>query len=233
MVRTACRRFMLPTPLSRWGTRTPTAVRFPTGSGADGIMPVNNMVEQDHRRVKRRTGPMLASRAFGPPGGPWPGWRRWRCWRRGRCVPRRPTIWRRSGPLYTGSSALTPERRRASRRSPAVSQCNRTSWRVRRRGPGPRGWPPPCPGRHDRNGSGADRWRLSSANGEVVAGPEGVAHLPGPCRTDGWRRDGVSPRIVAQARRAAAHRSPRPLAHGTTLTLISSRGAFVPGPIAC
>jgi transposase-like protein len=23
-----------------------------------------------------------ASRAFGPPGGPWPGWRRWRCWPR-------------------------------------------------------------------------------------------------------------------------------------------------------
>jgi transposase, IS6 family len=39
---------------------------------------LNNIVEQDHRRVKRLTGPDLALVAFGRPDERWQATRRWR-----------------------------------------------------------------------------------------------------------------------------------------------------------
>jgi len=46
MVRAACRRFMLPAPLSRWAIDTATPVRSPAPAGAGNSMPVNNASEQ-------------------------------------------------------------------------------------------------------------------------------------------------------------------------------------------
>ena len=40
---------------------------------------LNNRVEQGHRRVKRRTRPMLGFEGFRRRGGRWPAWRPWRC----------------------------------------------------------------------------------------------------------------------------------------------------------
>ena len=63
-------------------------------------------------RSSAEPGRCSAFRAFGRRGEPSPASRPWRCWRRDRCVPCLPTTCRRSGPLYTRSSALPPERRR-------------------------------------------------------------------------------------------------------------------------
>ena len=72
---------------------------------------LNNLVEQDHRRIKRlNRADARLSRASGPLGGPWPGSRPWRCWRRDRCVPCRRTTCRPSGPSSPDSSASPPER---------------------------------------------------------------------------------------------------------------------------
>ncbi len=49
MVGTACRRFMLPAPLSRWTIDTATSVRLPEPAGAGNSMPVNNASEQEIR----------------------------------------------------------------------------------------------------------------------------------------------------------------------------------------
>ena len=95
---------------------------------------LNNLVEQDHRRIKRRTGPMLGFRTSGPLGEPSPASRLWRCWPRGRCVPYLRSTCRPSGLSSTRSSASLPERRRAGRPSSAVSQRNGTSRWLRRLG---------------------------------------------------------------------------------------------------
>ena len=87
---------------------------------------LNNLVEQDHRRIKRRTGPMLGFQSFGPRGGRWPASRRWRCWPRDRCVPCPPTTCRRSGPSSTRCSASRSDRKAAGPSSPATSQRNGT-----------------------------------------------------------------------------------------------------------
>ena len=51
MVRTACRRFVLPTPQSRWRIVTPAELKTPPESGADGIMPFNNAAERALRGI--------------------------------------------------------------------------------------------------------------------------------------------------------------------------------------
>ena len=51
MVRTACRRFVLPTPQSRWRIDTPTRLETPAGSGAGDIMPFNNAAERALRGI--------------------------------------------------------------------------------------------------------------------------------------------------------------------------------------
>ena len=50
---------MLPSPLSRCGNDTPSDHRCTLRVGRKGSMPVNNIVEQDHRAVKRMVRPML------------------------------------------------------------------------------------------------------------------------------------------------------------------------------
>jgi hypothetical protein len=69
---------------------------------------------------------------FGRRGGRWPASRRWRCWPRDKCVPCPPTTCRPSGPLYTKSSALPPDRTGMGRNSPACGQCNRFVGKRRR-----------------------------------------------------------------------------------------------------
>lgn len=51
MVGTACRRFMLPAPLSRWTIDTATSVRLPEPAGAGNSMPVNNAAERALRGI--------------------------------------------------------------------------------------------------------------------------------------------------------------------------------------
>jgi transposase len=46
MVRTACRRFVLPAPLSQSGSYTLTEDRIPVDSDAGNIMPFNNAAER-------------------------------------------------------------------------------------------------------------------------------------------------------------------------------------------
>jgi len=70
---------------------------------------LNNLVEQGHRRIKRRTGPMLGFRAFGPRGGPSPALRLWRCSPRDRCVPCPPIVSRPSEPSCTRSLPWQPD----------------------------------------------------------------------------------------------------------------------------
>jgi transposase-like protein len=87
---------------------------------------LNNLVEQDHRRVKRRTRPMLGFRASGRRGGRWPGWRPCPCCPRDRCAPCPGMTCRRSGPSSTKPSVSPPDRKGADRSSPAASQRNGT-----------------------------------------------------------------------------------------------------------
>ena len=51
MVRTACHRFVLPTPLSRWPAHSWSQVRFPPARDAACSMPVNNAAERALRGV--------------------------------------------------------------------------------------------------------------------------------------------------------------------------------------
>src|SRR5438309_564361 len=51
MVRTACRRFVLPARPSRWEIDTVTQVRCPARGGAGDIMPLNNAAERALRCV--------------------------------------------------------------------------------------------------------------------------------------------------------------------------------------
>src|SRR3712207_3639293 len=88
---------------------------------------LNNLVEQDHRRISAEQGRCSAFRASGRRGGRWPASRRWRCWPRAKCAPCPGTTCRPSGPLSTRSSASLPDRRRAGPHTSAVSQCNGTS----------------------------------------------------------------------------------------------------------
>ena len=71
---------------------------------------LNNRVERDHRRIKRRTGPMLGFGSFWTARRTLPGWRPWRCWPRDKSASCPPTRCRRSGPSSTGSSASPPDR---------------------------------------------------------------------------------------------------------------------------
>src|SRR4051794_36838932 len=80
---------------------------------------LNNRVEQDHRRIKRLTRPMLGFQGF------WTA-KRWRCWPRDRCVPCPGVTCRRSEPLYNRSSALRPERDEAVEQRALYRQCNRS-----------------------------------------------------------------------------------------------------------
>src|SRR3954449_4461083 len=51
MVRTACHRFVLPAPLSRWPSHSQSLVQFPPASDAACSMPVNNAAERALRGV--------------------------------------------------------------------------------------------------------------------------------------------------------------------------------------
>ena len=51
MVRTACHRFVLPTPLSRWPAHSWSQVQFPPARDAACSMPVNNAAERALRGV--------------------------------------------------------------------------------------------------------------------------------------------------------------------------------------
>src|SRR3954469_3726250 len=51
MVRTACHRFVLPAPLSRWPSHSQSLVQFPPASDAACSMPVNNAAERVLRGV--------------------------------------------------------------------------------------------------------------------------------------------------------------------------------------
>jgi transposase, IS6 family len=72
---------------------------------------LNNRVEQDHRRVERRTDPMLGFQGFWTARRTLAGVeaRRWRCWPRDRRVSCRPTTCLPSVPSSTGSSAWRPD----------------------------------------------------------------------------------------------------------------------------
>jgi transposase, IS6 family len=84
---------------------------------------LNNLVEQDHRRIKRRTRPMLGFGSFWTARRALAGVEAMAMLAKGqvRAVPANDTTSRRSGPSSTKSSALPPEPGRAGRRSPAAS----------------------------------------------------------------------------------------------------------------
>jgi transposase-like protein len=88
---------------------------------------LNNRVEQDHRRVKRLTRPMLGFGSFRTARRTLAGVEAMAMLAKGqvRAVPG--TTCRRSGPSSPASSASPPERRGAGQRSPAVSQRNEAS----------------------------------------------------------------------------------------------------------
>ena len=85
---------------------------------------LNNRVEQDHRRVKRRTGPMLGFESFVTARRTLAGVEAMAMLAKGqvRAVPCRGATCRLSAPSYTSSSASRPERPRAGRRSPTLSR---------------------------------------------------------------------------------------------------------------
>ena len=88
---------------------------------------LNNRVEQDHRRIKRLTRPMLGFQCFWTAKRTLAGIEAMTMLAKGqvRACPR--VTCQRSELLYNRSSALRPERRKAGRHSPAVSQCNGTT----------------------------------------------------------------------------------------------------------
>ena len=93
---------------------------------------LNNLVEQDHRRVKRLTGPMLGFQSFWTARRTLAGVEAMAMLAKGqvRAVPAADMP--ASGALYTSSSGLRPERTRAGRRSSAVSRRNGTPPRTMR-----------------------------------------------------------------------------------------------------
>src|SRR4051794_14437490 len=87
---------------------------------------LNNRIEQDHRRIKRLTRPMLGFRASGRRSGRWPASKQWQCWPRAKCVPCPKVTCRRSDLLYSKSSALRPERDETVEHRALYHQCNRS-----------------------------------------------------------------------------------------------------------
>lgn len=71
---------------------------------------LDNRVEQDRRRIMRRTRPMPGFKTFATArGAPWPASKPWRCWRRdGRAACAR-AMRSRSAPSCSGSSVLPPD----------------------------------------------------------------------------------------------------------------------------
>lgn len=55
---------MLPTPLSRLPQDTASGLFLLTAGGVVKVMPDNNIVEQDHRAIKRAVRPMLGFKSF-------------------------------------------------------------------------------------------------------------------------------------------------------------------------
>src|SRR5690348_4186933 len=88
---------------------------------------LNNRVEQDHRRIKRLTRPMLGFQGFWTAKRTLAGMRQWRCWPRARCVPCPGGTCQRSDLLYSKSSALRPERDEAVEQLALYHQCNRSA----------------------------------------------------------------------------------------------------------
>ena len=85
---------------------------------------LNNLVEQDHRRIKRRTGPMLGFQSFGTARRTLAGVEAMAMLAKGqvRAVPANDMP--ASGPSSIKPSASRPDRKAAGRNSPATSQRN-------------------------------------------------------------------------------------------------------------
>jgi transposase-like protein len=85
---------------------------------------LNNLIEQDHRRVKRRTRPMLGFESFRTARRTLAGVEAMAMLPRDRCAPCPGTTCRPSGPSSTKCSASRPDRKEAGRELAAVSKRN-------------------------------------------------------------------------------------------------------------
>jgi hypothetical protein len=92
---------------------------------------LDNLVEQDHRRVKRRTGPMLGFGSFRTARRTLAGGEAMAMLAKGQCASCPPTPCRPSGPSSTGSSASPPDRDGAIHqraRNQSTQQIQPSSW---------------------------------------------------------------------------------------------------------
>ena len=87
---------------------------------------LNNRVEQDHRRIKRLTRPMLGFQGFWTAKRTLAGVEAMAMLAKGQYVPCPRVTCRRSDLLYSKSSALRPERDEAVEQRALYRQCNRS-----------------------------------------------------------------------------------------------------------
>src|SRR3712207_593416 len=132
---------------------------------------LTNPVEQDHRCIKRRTGPMLGFQGFWTARRTLAGVEAMAMLARDKSASCPPTTGRRSGPSSTGSSASPPERKAAGRSSPTVSQRNGTKW------PGTAPDRAPAPGRLFRR---RNLRRLDRGRRAALRRPDGRGRRGGP-----------------------------------------------------
>src|SRR3954465_5777525 len=125
---------------------------------------LNNRVEQDHRRIKRLTRPMLGFQGFWTAKRTLAGIEAMACWLRDRCVPCPGVTYGRSDPLYSRSSALRPEQNEAVEQRALYRQCNRSR-------PCRRHWRLAETGRHSPSSAPGRRASISRRSAKLAAQP--------------------------------------------------------------